>query len=91
MKNINYLFDNQVTPLELDCIVLALEKQFEGILYNNLHNRIHEVVETALAMNIGEDQKIIVSYDLVANKGQIDSILGNIRNSALGKDKGKKK
>jgi hypothetical protein len=78
-QNVNYLYDNQVTPEELDLITKELLKTFEGLLYNNLRKKIQGCMEKALSVHVAEGDLITISYDLKTNRGQIDAILGNIR------------
>ena len=78
-QKVNYLYDNQVTPYELDLITKELLKTFEGLLYNNLRKKIQGCMEEALSIHVAEWDLITISYDLKTNRGQIDAILGNIR------------
>jgi hypothetical protein len=86
MKNINYLFDNQVTPEEFAKITDELIKMWEGSIYKNLRTRVEDVLSKMLVCDLKDDSEISIDFHYQITKTAIDSMLGNIR-----KGKGKKK
>jgi hypothetical protein len=74
-----YLFDNQVTPEELDAIAHEITDHLMDMIIKNMHVKIKGELEAQLNRDIKNWENININYKLEWNRGFVDGCLSKVR------------